>query len=39
MSFEEYNSKLMQLNRQDWSSRDDYVDAVNKLIKEYQTSQ
>ena len=27
MSFEEYNSKLMQLNRQDWSSRDDYVDA------------
>ena len=39
MSFEEYNSKLMQLNQQNWPSRDDYVDAVNKLIKEYQNSQ
>ena len=39
MSFEEYNNKLLQLNQQNWLSRDDYVDAVNKLIKEYQTSQ
>ena len=39
MSFEEYNNKLLQLNQQSWLSRDDYVDAVNKLIKEYQTSQ
>ena len=39
MSFEEYNNKLLQLNQQNWLSRDDYVDAVNKLIKEYQNSQ
>ena len=39
MSFEEYNNKLLQLNQQSWLSRDDYVDAVNKLIKEYQNSQ
>ena len=39
MSFEEYNNKLLQLNQQNWLSRDDYVDAVNKLINEYQTSQ
>ena len=35
MSFEEYNKKLKLLDRQNWASRDDYVNAVNKLILEY----
>ena len=35
MSFEEYNKRLRLLDRQNWASRDDYVDAVNKLIIEY----
>ena len=35
MSFEEYNKRLGLLNQQNWASRDDYVNAVNKLILEY----
>ena len=35
ISFEEYNKKLKLLDRQNWASRDDYVNAVNKLILEY----
>ena len=35
ISFEEYNKKLKALDQQDWASRDDYVNAVNKLILEY----
>ena len=35
MSFEEYNKRLRLLDQQNWASRDDYVDAVNKLIIEY----
>ena len=35
MSFEEYNKKLKLLDRQNWASRDDYVNAVNKSILEY----
>ena len=35
MSFEEYNKRLKLLDQQNWASRDDYVDAVNKLIIEY----
>ena len=35
ISFEEYNKRLKLLDQQNWASRDDYVDAVNKLIIEY----
>ena len=35
ISFEEYNKRLKLLDQQNWASRDDYVDAFNKLIIEY----
>ena len=31
----EYFIELMRLDQQNWASRDDYVDAVNQLIREY----